>query len=92
MAPGELVLLEEACRLTDRLDRFDALLSGDLNEWCQIEWPYEDQPARLVISSVVSEARQHVSELRQVVKALAIPAQAAEVKKSGLALIRDRSA
>ncbi len=74
MNPGESVLVDEACRLLDRLDRFDALLAGDQSEWATIEWPYEDAPARLVIGAVVTEARQHVAELRQVVKALDLPA------------------
>lgn len=72
--PGEAALLDEACRLLDRLDRFDAMLAGDASEWATIDWPYEDSPARLVIGSVVTEARQHVAELRQVVKALELPA------------------
>ena len=76
-SPGDLVLLDEACRLIDRSDRFDAVICGDMNAWVQIEWPFEDQPARLVISSVVSEARSTVTELRQVVKALDLPVSAA---------------
>ena len=71
--PGEVALLDEACRLLDRLDRFDAMLAGDASEWATIDWPYEDAPARLVIGSVVTEARQHVAELRQVVGALKLP-------------------
>lgn len=83
MSAGEKVLLEEACRLVDRLDRFDALLRGDAQAWAVIEWPYEDSPAALVIGSVVTEARQTVGELRQVVKALSIPA-AGEGQKGGV--------
>lgn len=78
MSPGDRVLLDEACRLLDRLDRFDALIAGDVKAWAVIEWPFEDAPAALVISPVVAEARQTVSELRQVVKALAIPAEQAK--------------
>lgn len=70
LSPGESVLVDEACRLIDRLDIFDALITGDRSEWLTIDWPSEDQPARLVISSAIGEARQTVSELRQVVKAI----------------------
>jgi hypothetical protein len=84
LGPGELLLLDEACRLVDRLDRYDALISGDAGEWATLEQPNQYAPAALVISisSVVAEARQTVSELRQVVKALDLPA-AAVVPKAG---------
>ena len=88
-SPGDRVLLEEACRLVDRLDRCDALISGDVKAWAQIDWPFEDAPAALVISSVVTEARQGAAELRQIVKQLAIPAGEAVAKpKSKLELLR----
>ena len=73
MGPSELLLLDEVCRLVDRLDNFDALLTGEREAWCSIDWPYEDSPAVVVVSSVLSEARAHVAELRQVLKALDIP-------------------
>jgi len=92
-SPGDRLLLEEACRLADRLDRLDALLSGDLKAWASIEWPFEDAPAALVISSVMIEARQSAAELRQMVKQLAIPAVAAAAKpKSRLELLRGDTA
>lgn len=84
MSPGDLLLLEEACRLVDRSDRFDALIRGDINEWVCLEWPFEDQPARLVISSVVSEARQTVAELRQVVVRLNLPAGEERPAETGI--------
>jgi hypothetical protein len=31
-----LVLLEEACRIADRLDRLDALLVGDTDVWFRL--------------------------------------------------------
>lgn len=82
MGPGERVLLEEAVRLIGRLDRFDALLSGDVQSWLDLELG-EDRVV-VVVSSPVSEARQSVAELRQVVKALNIPVGEAEEKGSVL--------
>lgn len=73
MSPADQVLLAEACRLIDRLDRFDALLTGEREAWVAVDWPYEDAPATLVVSSVLSEARAHTAELRQVLKALDLP-------------------
>lgn len=88
-SPGERVLLEEACRIVDRLDRFDALISGDMTAWLSIDWPFKDSPAALVINSVVGEARSSAAELRQIVKQLALPASEAEAKpKSKLELLR----
>jgi hypothetical protein len=87
LSPGDLVLLDEACRLIDRSDRFDALLSGDASEWLTVEWPYEDQPARLVVSGVILEARATAAELRQIVKALDLPAVAAVSAPSKLELL-----
>lgn len=71
---GERELLRQACRLIDRLDVFADMLEGDRSAWFQIDWPYESAPAAVIVTSAVSEARQHVAELRQVVKALNLPA------------------
>ena len=73
MSAGEIVLLDEACRLLDRLDRFDELLAGDRESWASVKWPYEGEPAELIVNSVLSEARAHTAELRQVLKALDLP-------------------
>ena len=73
MSAAEVVLLDEACRLIDRLDRFDELLAGDREAWASVKWPYEGEPAELIVNSVLSEARAHTAELRQVLKALDLP-------------------
>ena len=70
---AEVVLLDEACRLIDRLDRFDELLAGERESWASVKWPYEGEPAELIVNSVLSEARAHTAELRQVLKALDLP-------------------
>lgn len=70
---AEVVLLDEACRLIDRLDRFDDLLAGERGAWASVKWPYEGEPAELIVNSVLSEARAHTAELRQVLKALDLP-------------------
>jgi len=75
---GETELLVQACRLIDRLDVFADMLEGDRKAWFKIDWPSEDGPASIIVTSVVSEARQHVAELRQVVKSLNLPSGKAE--------------
>jgi hypothetical protein len=80
MGPGDRLLLDEACRLVDRLDRFDDLISGESSAW--LEFEVQEAQVVVVISSVVAEARQTVSELRQVVTRLNLPA-AEEAPASG---------
>lgn len=89
MGPSDLALLDEVCRLLDRLDRYDALICGDVSAWAQVEWPFEDAPAALVISSVVAEARQTVSELRQSLKALNLPVEAEGAGGARLSLVEE---
>lgn len=91
MGPSDRVLLEEACRLLDRLDRFDELLGGEREAWASVKWPYEGEPAELIVNSVLSEARAHTAELRQVLKALDLPVpKAATGPKTGLDELRER--
>ena len=73
MGPSDTVLLDEACRLLDRLDHFDQMLTGDREAWASVKWPYEGEPAELIVNSVLSEARAHTAELRQVLKVLDLP-------------------
>ncbi|WCO67886.1 hypothetical protein PO878_04000 [Iamia majanohamensis] len=84
MGPGERVLLDEAVRLVDRLDRFDALISGEADVWCRLVHNVRTKDYEIKIDSAVAEARQTVAELRQVVKALNIPVGGAEEKGSVL--------
>jgi hypothetical protein len=90
--PGERVLLHEGCRLADRLDLFAGILDGDLSAWGHIEWA-EEGAGKLVIDAAVAEARAHVAELRQVVKALAMPVRNASASgPSELEKLRARKA
>lgn len=75
-SPGDLVLLDEACRLIDRSDHFARMLGGDDAVWATIFQRGEHRPAELQISSLVTEARSTAAELRQIVKALALPTSA----------------
>ena len=65
----------------DRSDRYDALLRGDAECWLEVQSDIEGVRV-LVVSSVATEARATVAELRQAVKALNLPA-APEVPASG---------
>ena len=77
--PAERVLLEEACRIADRLDKLDALLRGEVDEWTRVREPSQDGAALvLIIDSALSESRQQANQLKQLVAALRIPDEAAK--------------
>jgi hypothetical protein len=78
-------MVDEACRLIDRSDRFAALLEGDATEWATIDT--EGGRSVLVIGGAVTEARATAAELRQIVKALDLPAVAAVSAPSKLGLL-----
>lgn len=65
-----LVLLEEACRTVDRLDRLDALLTGDADVWCRLTHRLQTDSYELQIDAALVEARQQASALRQILTSL----------------------
>jgi hypothetical protein len=77
------VLIEEACRIADRLDQLHALLSGDIESWARIEKKFSgsDRIIELVFDDALAEARQQANTLRQIVTSLKL-GQASE-KSSG---------
>lgn len=81
LAPGQRVLLEEACRIADRLDQLDALLRGEADVWARITLPKgDDSELVLRVDAAMSEARQHATALKQLVaelRAAAVPAKPA---------------
>jgi hypothetical protein len=66
-----LVMLEEACRIADRLDRLDALLIGDRDSWARID-QRRDGSLELVIDSALTEARQQAAVLRQLLASIPV--------------------
>ncbi|WP_330438807.1 hypothetical protein OHB44_27950 [Micromonospora sp. NBC_00821] len=74
---GRRVVLEEACRIADRLDGLHRLLDGDAQDWLDIV-DAKGNPDRqeLVIDRLLAEARQQATVLKQLV---------AELRQSGRA-------
>jgi hypothetical protein len=73
MDAGARLLLHEACRLADRMEKLDRVLRGDGATWVSIELPRdgsEDEPLRLKVDGALAEARLHVTTLRQVLAQL----------------------
>jgi hypothetical protein len=65
-----IVLLEEACRMADRLDRLEALLSGDVEVWARLTHNLRTEDYELRIDSALVEARQQAATLRQILTTL----------------------
>lgn len=78
LSPAGVVAIEEVCRLIRRSDRLDALLTGDLGSWLELNVG-EDRVV-VVVSSVLTEARQTAAEIRQQLQKLDL-APAAEASK-----------
>ena len=54
--PGARLLLHEACRLADRMEKLDRILRGDVDTWVSIELPRdgsEDEPLRIKVDSAL---------------------------------------
>lgn len=64
------VLLEEACRTADRLDKLDALLKGNADVWARLVHDARADGYELRIDSALIEARQQATVLRQLVGSL----------------------
>lgn len=66
------LLLEEACRIADRLERLDALLRGDADEWVRVELPSDQLASELVlkVNPLLAEARQQAATLQRLVASL----------------------
>lgn len=66
-----LVLLEEACRIADRLDKLDGLLKGNASAWASLMPDLlDEQVLVLQVGGALVEARQQANVLRQVIAAL----------------------
>lgn len=65
-----LVLLEEAARIADRLDRLDALLIGDTDVWFRLVHNTRTEDYEIKVDGALVEARQQASVLRQLIASL----------------------
>jgi hypothetical protein len=65
------VLLEEACRIADRLDQMDRMLSGDASSWIDlVESKGDPERQEIVIDKLLAEARQQAVALKQLIAEL----------------------
>jgi hypothetical protein len=68
LSPPERLLLEEACRAADRLDKLDDFLTGRGDVWLRFRAANEDgSVVRVVVDRALSEVRQQADTLRGIV-------------------------
>lgn len=73
---AQRVQLTEACRIKDRLDKLDALLSGDVGEWMSLNFDEMGAEATLVVNSAAKLANESANLLKQLLAALRLPDEA----------------
>ncbi|MGC4769213.1 hypothetical protein ACLQ25_09560 [Micromonospora sp. DT44] len=64
LKPAERVLLEEACRTTDRLDTLDRILRGDEGAWMRFRVNDGGDEVTVIVNNVLSEVRQQQVALK----------------------------
>lgn len=71
--PADAVLVEEACRIADRLDKLNALLIGEEDAWLRLRVNDDGTEVTVRIDDALSEARQQANVLKQICAALRLP-------------------
>jgi hypothetical protein len=70
-----IALLEEVCRTADRLDRLDAVLTGEVSTWLNLSETLPDSGEfRVYVDSALSEARQQGQAFSRLLAALPVKA------------------
>lgn len=81
------MLLEEACRIADRLDQLDRMLSGGARSWVSlVEDKGDPERQSVVIDRLLAEARQQATALKQLIaeiRATGAPAKPAQAPSTG---------
>lgn len=68
--PAQRVMIEEACRLADRMDQLDRLLRGDIDVWARLLVDEDTGTAALVVDRALGEARMHATAYKQILAEL----------------------
>lgn len=64
LTASEVVTLVEACRLADRLEKFDGLINGERDEWLRLDLNESGDTITVVLTDVVRQARMHAATLK----------------------------
>lgn len=68
--PARRVLVQEACRIADRLDELDAFLKGTSDAWLRFSVSDDGTEVTVIVDKALSEARQQQMTLRAIVSEL----------------------
>lgn len=79
------VLLEQACRIVDRLDRLEAILNGRDRSWLTLDLG-DDGELTLSVDKLLGESRQQATALKQILAELRQGADAESQTAGGGAL------
>lgn len=69
LEPPQRLLLEEICRIADRLDRLDAQIDGR-ESWLTLVQDDQSNEVIVTVDNLLAEARQHATALRGLVSEL----------------------
>lgn len=89
---AEVVLLEEVCRMADRLDRFDAVLSGEVDAWMRLTHRTRTEDYEIHIDEAAAEARQLAATFERLIAALKLPEAKAQAERDGIGDLAARRA
>ena len=92
-SPGSLVLIGEACRSVDRLERISAALASRNTFWFEVGdiEKATDAGVPIVVNGMIGEARQLQNSIRQTLNAVQLLGRAKEKdKKSALDMIAEQ--
>lgn len=81
VGPAQSVLLEEACRIADRLDKLDTILRGDADAWMRFRVDESGTEVTVTLDKVLAEARQQAVALKTIVTELRQSAGKAESER-----------
>ena len=80
-AVAEQEVALEACRTADRLEKYDALLSGDVVTWARLVVDLDsDTTYELRVTNVVNQANQGATLMKQLIAAVRVPDAATGAK------------
>jgi hypothetical protein len=89
--PAARVLIEEACRIADRLDRLDGILTGSDAEWMRFKVD-DDGEVTVYIGAPLAEARQQATALKAILAELRQAAGRGAAKPAGEGSVIDQLA
>lgn len=92
LAPTHRVLLEEACRIADRLDRLDAMLAGR-EDWVRLQARNDEATeVTVIVDNLLAESRQQATTLRGLVAEVRAATPAAKRPTGRPAVVADTPA